>query len=333
MGVLLGTLTPVQYLVLAFMETSFAVIVEHILFNILHINDGGRSLVVHCFGCYFGLAAAKVCRRKQTVTMDSQESNFQHSELFSMIGTLFLWIFFPSFNAAAQEPEDARHRAIMNTYLAMASCTLSTFMISSLSDNLGRFNMLHIQSSTLAGGIAVGTVANVILYPHHAVVVGALAGILSVFGHPRILEKKLGLYDTCGVHNLHGMPGLFAGILSIFFVLWYSPAEYGDSIHRIYPYWEGGANNGDRTQLTQAIYQLVGIVVVLFVAIVAGLITGCVLRLQVLNQVSRLDAYEDTNYYLNAKFTLFGENATRHDVLNALDMENGATPLNLQPVY
>lgn len=38
MGVLLGTLTPVQYLVLAFMETSFAVVVEHILFNILHVG-------------------------------------------------------------------------------------------------------------------------------------------------------------------------------------------------------------------------------------------------------------------------------------------------------
>lgn len=52
--------------------------------------------------------------------------------------------------------------------------------------------MLHIQSSTLAGGIAVGTVANVILYPHHAVIVGALAGILSVFGHV-ILTVDTGL--------------------------------------------------------------------------------------------------------------------------------------------
>uniref|UniRef100_A0A915DJ89 Ammonium transporter AmtB-like domain-containing protein n=1 Tax=Ditylenchus dipsaci TaxID=166011 RepID=A0A915DJ89_9BILA len=64
---------------------------EHILFTVLHINDGGRSLVVHCFGAYFGLAAAKVVHRKNVM---ADEENFNHSELFSMIGTLFLWIFF-----------------------------------------------------------------------------------------------------------------------------------------------------------------------------------------------------------------------------------------------
>lgn len=44
----------------------------------------------------------------------------------------------------------------MNTYLAMASGTVTTFMISSCVDTLGRFNMIHIQSSTLAGGVAIG---------------------------------------------------------------------------------------------------------------------------------------------------------------------------------
>ena len=56
-------------------------------------------------------------------------------------------------------------------------------MLSSLADHLGRFNMAHIQSSSLAGGIAIGAVANVILYPHHAIVVGAAAALVSVLGH------------------------------------------------------------------------------------------------------------------------------------------------------
>ena len=48
--------------------------------------------------------------------------------------------------------------------------------------------------------------------------VGALAGILSTVGFKYIqpfLLGKLKIHDTCGVNNLHGMPGLFGGLLSV----------------------------------------------------------------------------------------------------------------------
>lgn len=38
-----------------------------------------------------------------------------------------------------------------------------------------------------------------------------------VFIQPR-LQKTFKLIDTCGVHNLHGMPGLLGGIIAIFVV-------------------------------------------------------------------------------------------------------------------
>lgn len=107
---------------------------EKKILNRFQINDGGRSLVVHCFGAYFGLAASKILHRSNIIDIDADDGSIRHSELFSMIGTLFLWVFFPSLNAATTVPEDARHRAIMNTYLSMAACTVSTFMVSSLSD-------------------------------------------------------------------------------------------------------------------------------------------------------------------------------------------------------
>ena len=46
-------------------------------------------------------------------------------------------------------------------------------------------------------------------------VVALVAGFVSVAGYVFVqpfLERTLGLHDTCGVHNLHGMPGLIGGI-------------------------------------------------------------------------------------------------------------------------
>lgn len=44
------------------------------------------------------------------------------------------------------------------------------------------------------------------------------AGLLSSWGFAYfsdILEENIGLRDTCGVHNLHGMPGLLGGLVPI----------------------------------------------------------------------------------------------------------------------
>ncbi|VDK62715.1 unnamed protein product [Cylicostephanus goldi] len=110
--------------------------------------------------------------------------------------------------------------------------------------------MVHIANSTLAGGVAIGSVANVVLEPLHAMLMGVAAGALSVVGYKYItvcsympksvkkhkglicsfkptLSSKYGCHDTCGVNNLHGMPGVFAGLMSAFFVVAYDPARYG----------------------------------------------------------------------------------------------------------
>jgi len=43
--------------------------------------------------------------------------------------------------------------------------------------------MVHVQNATLAGGVAVGAVADLMLSPAGALAVGAVAGILSVVGY------------------------------------------------------------------------------------------------------------------------------------------------------
>ena len=76
---------------------------------------------------------------------------------------------------------------------------------------------VHIQNATLAGGVAIGSAANLMVSPGGALAVGVAAGLLSVGGYtylmPR-LEASIGLRDTCGVHNLHGMPGVLGGLVA-----------------------------------------------------------------------------------------------------------------------
>lgn len=49
----------------------------------------------------------------------ANESSTYISDLFAMVGTIFLWIFWPSFNSAMLDDVAQQHRAILNTYLSL----------------------------------------------------------------------------------------------------------------------------------------------------------------------------------------------------------------------
>ncbi|KHJ81298.1 ammonium transporter, partial [Oesophagostomum dentatum] len=216
------------------------------------------------------------------------------------LGALFLWIFWPSFNGGAASPADARQRAVCNTYLSLCACTVTTFIFSQAVDRHKKFDMVHIANSTLAGGVAIGTIANVVLEPLHALIIGVLAGGLSVVGYKYItpfLNNKFGAHDTCGVNNLHGMPGVLAGLISAILVVVYDPALYGKSLNAIYPAMQSESNPAGITAASQAINQLVGLGLVLVSALLSGLATGLILRMKVFNQVREKEFYADGDYF------------------------------------
>ncbi|KAE9552927.1 hypothetical protein FO519_003869 [Halicephalobus sp. NKZ332] len=299
MGSLLGKLSPTQYLVVALLETPAALITEHFIVHTLKVNDVGGSIIVHAFGAYFGLACSRVLYRHYWKNGERANSIY-HSDLFSMIGAVFLWIYWPSFNAVVADPEDARHRAVINTYMSLIACTITTFLVSQLVNKHRHFDMVHIANSTLAGGVAIGTTANVVLNPFHALVLGTIAGVLSVVGYTYVtpfLDKKFKITDTCGVNNLHGMPGILAGLASAVFLLIYNPSDYGASLTTIYPAFRPSENAEGRDNVTQALFQLAGLGLALLVSIVTGAITGAILRLQIWDQVREKDLYTDNNYF------------------------------------
>ena len=111
-----------------------------------------------------------------------------------MAGTLFLWIYWPSFNGAlasvpigdrdtviTEAQGSSQFLCIVNTLISLLGSTLATFALSAMTGK-GKLNMMHVQNSTLAGGVAMGAACSLKMSPGGALVVGVTAGILSVVG-------------------------------------------------------------------------------------------------------------------------------------------------------
>ncbi|NWY38504.1 RHAG protein, partial [Sylvia atricapilla] len=279
-GALLGKTSPIQMLILTLLEITIFACNEHLVTEIFKATDVGASMTIHAFGAYFGLAAAFVLYRPGLSNKHENDESTYHSDMFAMIGTLFLWLFWPSFNSAIASSTAHQAIAIMNTYYSLAACTIVTFALSSLVDKRGKFSMVLIQNATLAGGVAVGTCADVEIHPFSAMFIGVIAGIVSVLGFQfltPLLASKLKIQDTCGVHNLHGLPGILGGIAGIIVTAIKTETRDG---HLLTPAMQAAALGST-----------------LGIAIVGGALTGGILKLPFLGQVSDQNCFDDSAYW------------------------------------
>merc|ERR550519_3334550 len=299
-GVVLGVTSPLQLIVMTVFEIIIFVVNEIIGRDIIGAVDAGDTIFVHIFGAYFGLAVVRVLYNPDHATSSKEGSSYS-SDLFSMVGTIFLWMFWPSFNAGAAASGDAQQRAIINTYYSLCSCALATFAFSALVTPSKKFSMEHLQNATPAGGVAVGACADMMLTPGISLTIGALAGILSVCGFTYIqpfLLEKLRFHDSCGVNNLHGMPGLFGGLPSVLMAGIASPETYDKysegldkehkSLTEIFP---ALAEEGATAPL-QALAQLLAIIVTMAFAVAGGLVTGLILH-----AVGKIERMEGEDFY------------------------------------
>merc|ERR1711893_511814 len=136
-----------------------------------------------------------------------------NSQMIAMIGTVFLFMFWPSFNGALAAA-DQQQRVIVNTVMAISASCITACAISRIA--LQRLDMEVVLNATLAGGVSVGSSSDLVVTVGTAMAIGGIAGIISAVGFlhlSKILRNKIGLHDTCGVHNLHGLPGVLGGIL------------------------------------------------------------------------------------------------------------------------
>ena len=113
-GVVLGITSPLQLVVMTILEVVIFVVNEILGRDYIGAIDAGDTIFVHVFGAYFGLTVARVLYNADHDLSSKQGASYT-SDMFSMVGTVFLWMFWPSFNGGAAASVDAQQRAIINT--------------------------------------------------------------------------------------------------------------------------------------------------------------------------------------------------------------------------
>ncbi|NQU53013.1 MAG: ammonium transporter [Bacteroidetes bacterium] len=216
-GALLGRIKIYQYMILGLLFIPFYIFNELIVvddyFNFIGtVADTGGSIVIHAFGAIFGIAAAISLTTKEhreiPILADAT------SDRYSLLGSMVLWVFWPSF-CAALVPVEAIPMTVVNVFIALCGSTIATY-IASVSIR-GKINAADIANAALAGGVAIGATCD---YATHteAMIIGLIAGAISTIGFAIFQEKQEKFHkiiDTCGVSNLHGIPGIFGGLAAI----------------------------------------------------------------------------------------------------------------------
>lgn len=247
-------------------------------------------MTIHLFGAVFGLVVCKF-HTNEASSVHADNTPAYSNDVFSLAGTLFLWIMWPSFNAAVAREGPGELRAITNTFLSITASTVGAFLVSRLINPVRwKFDVMHIQNSTLAGGVAMGVCADLFVTLGGALASGFVIGCVSVAGYVYLtpwLTKK-GIQDICGVANLHGVPGFLGSVVAVFVTLGAKNHKnvYGTLYNSYFP-------RGDN----QAGYQAAGIIVTIGTAIVGGLLCGFLMK-----QTVKINGISSDNYFNDSEF-------------------------------
>lgn len=98
-GACLGKINATQLIVMATIEVFLYSLNQCIGTSIFNAVDMGGSCFIHAYGGIFGLAVSWVITPKSVADHPKNEGN-NTTLTFGMIGTVFLWMFWPSFNSA-----------------------------------------------------------------------------------------------------------------------------------------------------------------------------------------------------------------------------------------
>lgn len=315
-GAVIGKTSPVQLLVMALLEIPMFAVVEWAVLKYIRINDAGGSILIHLFACYFGLGVTFVLYRPSLNKGHSKEITSYQSDILSVMGTLFLWVFWPSFNSALTLKGDDQHRAILHTFIGLSSSTITAFALSAVFNKRGKLTMADIQNVTLAGGVTVGASVDMMISPVAAYVLGIMGCTACFFGYRYLtpfMARHMRIQDQCGIHNLHGLTGLISSTAGICGILLATEETYGPSMYQIFSHRAPPAGDPKLLELQklipglkpglgrsaqeQALYQVAAIFATIAASAVGGLLTGMVIKLPFMASPSDKDCFDDDLFF------------------------------------
>ncbi|KAM4563166.1 rh50-like protein [Odontesthes bonariensis] len=315
-GAVLGKTSPLQLLVMALLEVPMFAVTEWAVLKYLKINDAGGSILIHLFACYFGLGVTFVLYRPSLNEGHAKENTSYQSDILSVMGTLFLWVFWPSLNSALTLKGDDQHRAIVHTFIALCASTLTAFALSAMLNKNGKLTIADVQNVTLAGGVTVGASVDMMISPAAAYALGMMGCVVCMLGYKYLspfLARHCRIQDQCGIHNLHGLTGLMSCAAGICAILMADEDVYGPSLYEIFPHRapvEGdpklkelqmlipGLQSGlGRTARKQALFQVAAMFSTIGLSALGGVLTGYVLRLPYLAPPSDDNCFDDELFF------------------------------------
>jgi Amt family ammonium transporter len=196
--------------------------------TVVHINSGIAALV-----------GALVLGKRIGYGRDAMPP---HSLPMTMIGASLLWVGWFGFNAGSNlEANGGTTLAFINTVLAPAAAGLAWMLAEWMLR--GKPSMLGLASGVVAGLVAVTPAAGLV-GPMGAIVLGAIAGVVCLWGVTG-LKKMLGYDDSLDVFGIHGIGGIVGAIGTGIFV---SPAL-------------GGVGVDDYSMAGQVVTQATGVLI------------------------------------------------------------------------
>ncbi|KAJ5078230.1 rh50 isoform b [Anaeramoeba ignava] len=268
-GAFLGTTQPTQILMIIFIEIFFYQLNYYINIFKLQAFDMGGSIYLHEFAGIFGYAVTLGLGSRKDIKKHPDIKSRYNSDIFSIFGTMWLWIAWPSFNAMFS-PTGFQFRSLLNTIMAISSSVIAAFAVSI--GVRGKFHMREIRNATLTGGIAIAAASHLKMSLVGSMICGIIAGALTSFLSAILTKSFRVFYGGEQIRRIlffHAIPGIIGGFASAFGagLADEDKEPYKDHYHEFFP-------RGD----VQYGAQLAAMGITLLIALISGYLTGLIIN-------------------------------------------------------